>query len=133
MFYDLGVVPLPNSLLETLMAVFAQKKQFTSYLNTRLLVEAILAPHAEGKIKLEDTFDRYMNSALPYLGKTSVKLDQKDKEVLDRWTSRQGLKVKPHLMKKNVPGKIKSALKESQQRVQRLEELRRSGRIKKIK
>ena len=132
MFYDLGRVPPPNSLLETLMAVFAQKKQYTDYLHTRVLVEAMLAPHTDGKLKVDETFERYMQSALPYLGKSSVILEEKEKEVLKQWTGQKGLKVVPHLNKKTAPGKIKSALKESARRVQHMENLRRLGRIKSI-
>ncbi len=114
------------------MGVFAQRKQFTEYLGNRVLVEAMLAPHADGKIKLDASFERYMKSALPYLGGTSQNVEGEDKKVLDRWTAQKGLKVRPNVTRKLVPGKIRSALKAGAQRVQMLEKMRRAGRMKSL-
>lgn len=133
MLYDLGVVPKPGSLLETVLAVVAQRRQHTRYLETRLLVETMLAPHTKGESKLDQSLERYTNSILPYMGNTAEKTDEEEQKILRAWTSQKGYKVKPLWMaKKNVPGRIRSALERGKAKVKEMENMRRSGRLKKM-
>lgn len=130
MLYDRGVIPRPGSLLETVLTLVAQRRQYAQYLETRVLMEAMLAPHLKDS-KLDKTWERYANSVLPYIEGTSERTDEEEQKILNWWTSQKGMRVKPLWMaSKNVPGRLRSALRRGAEKVKETERMRRQGRLK---
>lgn len=133
MLYDLGSLSSLSYLQETVLALVAQRRQYARYLETRLNIEAAIAPHTKGKSTLSKTLESYTNALLPYLNNTSDRTDEEEQKVLHWWTSRKGMRVKPLWeAKKNVPGRIRSAIERGKEKVKEKEELRRSGRLKRV-
>lgn len=135
MLYDLGTKPPPGSLLESVFKIMSQRRMLQELLRTKVLMEATLAPHAEeGAKSLQKTMDRYMEAMMPHLKKVGVKTSESEKEVLDRWTNRGPLGVRPLSTRPRGGNsrKITSALAKGRQRVQQLEADRKAGRLKPI-
>jgi len=93
MLYDLADgPPEPGTLLESLFILIAKRRLEAKYLETRLLMEAVLAPHVKEN-KLTDASKMYLNSLFPHLYKERKDKDQEAKEAMKHWVSRGPMRV----------------------------------------
>lgn len=134
MLYDLGQVPKPGSLLESVFSLLANRRQYQEFLKTRVIMEASLAPHIEGgKDRLSNAYEQYAKAMLPYLGKVRSTQSTEEQKTLQQWTNRGPLVVRPlWRAKEGAKGSWKSALARGRERVRQLEEARRAGRLRRI-
>lgn len=134
MLYDLGVAPMPRSPLESVFMLIANRRQYTEYLKTRVIMESALAPHAEnGTEALQKVLDRYAKALMPYLDRAGTDKKEEEKATLDKWTNRGPMVVRPlWRAKEGARGGWKSALARGRRKVLELEEARRTGRLVRI-
>jgi len=93
MLYDLADgPPEPGTLLESLFILIAKRRMEAQYLGTRMLMEAILAPHVKEN-KLADASKMYLSSLFPHLYKETKDKDQMAKEAMKHWVARGPMKV----------------------------------------
>lgn len=134
MLYDLSQAPPePGSLLESAFLVLTKRRQEQEFLRTRVLAEATLAPHLEGDSKISETFDDYMNSMFPYLRHQTTRSETDMKKALKQWTGRTAFKVKPLWQASDSPKRFRSSLQRGKEKIAKMEELRRSGVLRRIK
>jgi hypothetical protein len=125
MLYDLAEgPPRRGTLLESVFMVLVNRRQEQEFLKTRLLVEAVLAPHTE-QSKLSDTFKDYAAQAFPHLHKQEASKDSLAKKALAAWTGIDKLYVKPLWEAAPQRRKMSSRLHKARQKVEELEENRR--------
>lgn len=113
--------------------ILAKRRQEQTFLKTRALVEATLAPHVENKKSFAQALEDYANAMFPYLQRSRVDRDELAKKALKEWTSKIAFRVKP-LWQANH-GTIKafrSKLRRGAERVQEIEAARRSGKQRRI-
>lgn len=103
MLYDLSKEPPEaGSLMEFLMIMVSKRRQEARVWETRVLVEASLAPHMKDN-KLQEMLSSYLNSVFPYLSKSTADKNAEAKEALDKWTGVKTLKVSPLIKTKSAP------------------------------
>jgi hypothetical protein len=133
MLYDLASAPPERgSLLESLFLVLSKRRQEQEFLKTRVLAEAMLAPHIEGKGRLTETFDDYANAMFPYLQSEKEKKEKLAADALKQWTDQKVLKVRPLWRAKEGARGLKSRLALGAERVKNAEEARRTGKLRRI-
>jgi len=134
MLYDLSQAPPePGSLLESVFLVLTKRRQEQEFLRTRVLVEATLAPHLEGKSKISETFGDYMNAMFPYLQHQVPEKEGLMKQALKQWAGHRGFKVKPLWQTKDTPAHFRSALSRGREKVEERERMRTEGKLRQIK
>ena len=134
MLYDLAQVPPETgSLLESVFLVLTKRRQEQEFLRTRVLVEATLAPHLEGDSKISDTFSDYMNAMFPYLKHQKDEKEDLMRQALKQWTGHRAFKVKPLWQAKEKPARFRSSLARGREKVKALEQLRREGRVQRMR
>ena len=93
MLYDLADgPPEPGTLLESLFILVTKRRMEAQYLGTRVLMEAVLAPHVKENT-LSKTNKMYLDSMFPHLRKDRKDKDVSAKEALKHWTSRGPMRV----------------------------------------
>lgn len=106
MYYDLSrEPPEPGSLLELAFRMLSKRRMVTQVLETRVLVEAFLHPHAE-KDTLTKAMKDHLESVFPYIATNQKSKESVAKEALKDWTSKGPLHVKPvweHRRVKRIP------------------------------
>ena len=123
MLYDLADgPPRPGSLLESVLMIMAKRRSEVRFLETRVLVEAILAPHAKENT-LSEAFKRYMDTLLPYLAKDSESDKEKQRRLLNKWVGGGPLRVKPLWMDKDRPN-YRSRMADAAQRMKERSHIR---------
>lgn len=133
MLYDLAQAPPEQgSLLESVFLVLTKRRQEQEFLKARVMVEATLAPHLEGKSKISDTFNDYMNAMFPYLAQQKSTQEDEMHQTLKKWTAGRAFKIKPLWEAKERPARFKSSLVRGRQKVEERERLRKEGKAKKI-
>lgn len=132
MLYDLAEgPPEPGSLLESILTIVAKRRQEQAFIQTKLLVEAFIAPHTEGgSTNLSKTFELYKNSAFPFLAGERAKELKQSKQLLEHWTKKV-FRVKPLWRAKENMG-IVSKLRRGADQVKKAEDLRRQVRHTRI-
>lgn len=124
MLYDqYGRVPKRGSLTESLFSLIAKRRLDQEYYRTKVVVEAVLAPHVK-ESKVADAFDDFSSSVFPFLRKNKISRDQAAKQELGRWVGR-GIKIKEFVHPK-VAEKYKSRLKLGAEAVRKAEEQRKA-------
>lgn len=136
MLYDLyGAPPPPGSLLESVFMILSKRRQEQELLRTRVLVEAMLAPHVEKKgSTLSEAFGDYADTLFPFLRHKRTKSSEDAKKALKQWTDRHALRVKPiwNAMKDGPAKKMQSRLRKGADRVAKLEHERKGKRSRRI-
>jgi len=118
MLYDLAKEPPEaGSLLEFLMILVSKRRQEARIWETRVIAEAVLAPHAK-EHHLSEFMNSYINSLFPYLAHKLENKEEAQRKELKRWTANKKLAVKPLWMARRK-GPIRSRMQRV--RVQRLE------------
>ena len=133
MLYDLGTVPKSKSLLESVLMMIANRRQYQEFLKTRVIMDASLAPHIEKGIdRLDESYQKYAKVMMPYLGKTRSTQTMDEQKQLDQWTNRGPLVVRPLWQAKTGARQWRSALARGKEKVAALEEARRLGHLRRI-
>lgn len=133
MLYNLAQAPPePGSFLESAFLLLTKRRQEQEFFRTRALVEAVLAPHLEGETSVSETFSDYMNVMFPYLSRQPKKKDEM-KEALDHWVGKRMFRVKPLWEAGDKPVRFRSSLQRGRERVERREQLRKAGQLRRIK
>ena len=86
--------PDPGSLLESALLLLTKKRMEAKYFETRLLVEAILAPHTEGN-GLQEAMENYTDAMFPFLAKQRTSKEEQAKACMKQWVDHKVLKVTP--------------------------------------
>lgn len=137
MLYDLAQTPPEQgSLLESLFLVLTKRRQEQQFLALRVLVEATLAPHLEGKSKISETFSDFVDAMFPYLEgekDSSTSTENLMQAALKQWTGHPALRVKPLWNTKDGPRRFKSSLVRGKEKVEERERMRREGIMRRIK
>lgn len=134
MLYDLAQAPPePGSLLESVFLVLTKRRQEAEFLQTRVIVEAALAPHLEGKSKISDTFNDYLNAVFPWFRLHKGKTEKDMADALKQWVGKKALRVRPLWQNSQKPKRIQSSLARGREKVEERERMRREGRVKKLK
>jgi hypothetical protein len=98
------------------MTLVSKRRQQARIWETRVLVEAALAPHAKEN-SLSDFMNSYVNALFPYLAHRRDSKDAQAKKALKEWTSNKKLAVKPLWMaKKGQPSLIHSRMQRTRTR-----------------
>lgn len=131
MMYDLAAEPPPSgSLLESLFLIVAKRRQEAQFLSTKLILEGVREAHVE-QSGVADTFKAYLDAMFPYLEAETVSADEDAKKMLDKWTSKVALRVKPIWRAQDNKGLV-SKLRRGAERVKQGEALRRKYRHRRI-
>lgn len=132
MLYDTaGGPPEPGSLLESVFLLMAKKRREAEFFRTKLLVEAMLAPHAEDSGGLNKALDAYRAAMFPFLESEQEREAAETKKLLDHWVSRKAFRVKPLWRASDSRG-IVSRLRRGAERVKMIEESRKRTRHRRI-
>lgn len=132
MLYDLATAsPEPGSLLESVFLIISKRRQEQEFLRTRTLVSATLAPHVENN-KLSEVFEDYFNAMFPWLKKEREDKEQLAKEALKHWAGKKAFAVRPLWTAKQAGRGIKSRLRKGAEKVRKIEEERRKGRLRRL-
>jgi hypothetical protein len=133
MLYDLSpVAPESGSLLESLFLVLTKRRQEAEFLRTRVLVEATLAPHLEGKSKISETFSDYFNAMFPWIKNQKSATETLMAQALEQWVGKKVLRVRPLWQSNQKPKKLKSSLERGRSRVEARERLKTEGKTRRI-
>lgn len=133
MLYDLSQAPPERgSLLESVFLVLSKRRMEAEVLRTRVLVEATLAPHLEGKTKLPELFNDYVETMFPFFKGQKGATEKLMREALKQWTSKGNLRVK-RMPSTQSYQKFKSSIERTKKKVQEWEKLEKSGRLRHIK
>lgn len=110
MLYDLAKEPPEaGSLLEFLMTLVSKRRQEAKIWETRVMVEAALAPHAKEN-SLSEFMTSYMNSLFPYLAHKRESKQDAQKRALESWTANKQLAVRPLWRAKKGSNLIRSRM-----------------------
>lgn len=131
MLYDLAnSPPEPGSLLESVLLLMAKKKREAEFFQAKLMVEAMLAPHAESTDGLLKAYESYREAMFPFLGSELNKEKVEAKKLLDHWVGKKAFSVKPIWQVGNNKG-FASKLRRGAARVKEKEaEKRRQKRVR---
>jgi hypothetical protein len=95
MLYDLADgPPEPGTLLESLFMLVTKRRMEAQYLGTRVLMEAVLAPHVK-ETTLSKTNKLYLDSMFPHLRKGRSDEEKDAKEAMKHWVNRGPMRVTP--------------------------------------
>jgi hypothetical protein len=134
MLYDLAQTPPESgSLLESVFLVLSKRRQEQQFLALRVLVEAALAPHLEGKSKISETFGDFVDAMFPYLKKETTKGESLEREALKQWTGHRAFRVKPLWQSKDQPRRFRSSLQRGKEKIAERERMQREGIMRRIK
>lgn len=96
MLYDLGVRAPPKSRLESVLMVVAHRRQTQAFYQTKVLVEANLAPHRQDSGKaLQEALKKYAEAMMPFLAKLSSEAEVRRKKNLELWTGQGPIVIRP--------------------------------------
>lgn len=94
MLYNLASgPPEPGTLLESIFLLVTRLRQESRYLETRLLVEALLSAKTEGN-SLQDSYNQYTDAMFPFAAATRDKNKKKAKKVMEEWVGKKALRVR---------------------------------------
>ena len=77
--------------------VVAHRRQLLEVYKTKVLVQAALAPHMEegGSKALQESMNKYLEAALPYLQDKTKEEREESKAQLERWVRAGPMKIVP--------------------------------------
>jgi hypothetical protein len=132
MLYDMaGGPPEPGSLLESVCTLMAKKRRESEFFRTKLLIEAILAPHTEDSGNLNKALDAYREAMFPFLETERKREAIQTKKLLHHWVGKKAFRIRPIWRAHESKGVV-SRLRRGAERVRKIEESRRLIRHRRI-
>jgi hypothetical protein len=96
MLYQLASEPPePGTLLESVFLILTKMGQEEKFLQSRLMVEAILRPMAEGSQGLQDAYRDYQDAIFPFLARGREDEKEKMRNAAKSWSAQGPLRVRP--------------------------------------
>lgn len=96
MLYQLAPEPPePGTLLESVFLILTKMGQEEKFLQSRLMVEAILRPMAENSQGLQDAFRDYQDVIFPFLARGREDEKEKMRKAAKSWTAQGPMRVRP--------------------------------------
>lgn len=132
MLYDLADSPPDSgSLLESVFLLMAKKRREADFFQTKLMVEATLAPHAESADGLKKAYDSYREAMFPFLSSEMDKEKEESKKLLKHWVDKRAFSIKPLWRAEDRRGFV-SKLRRSAEKIKEAEEKRQKQKRMRI-